>query len=206
MSFFSKRVPALKPMTTPLKAPEVNFRYLSDRRHFLKYLAGGAIAALTIGRLLPAQSLEASLEELCSAFPLNSRCKDYLPGVQATDEQGQAIAVDQLLGSAQPESRIAVKGLADPPLAYLVLTTGPRIAEYAIGTTCTHLGCTVAWKAEQKQFVCPCHGSQYDAQGRVVHGPARRNLGLLTVVVKQNQVRLIGRVPAIDPRLQETPK
>lgn len=185
---------------TPLKAPQASFSPLSDRRHFLKYLAGGTIAALTLGRLLPAQSLEASLEELCAASPLNSRCQDYLPGVAATNEKGQPLAVDRLLASVQPGARLAVKGLADPALAYLVVTEGPHIAEYAINTTCTHLGCTVGWQTEQNRFVCPCHGSQYDNQGRVVQGPARRNLGLLTVVVKQNQVRLVARPPAIDPR------
>ena len=189
-------------MTNSLKTPTVSLSRLKDRRHFLKYLAGGTIASLVLGRFLPAQSLEANLEELCSAFPFNSRCQDYLPGVAATDEKGHAIAVDQALANVQPGSRVAVKGLADPALAYLVITDGPHIAEYAISTTCTHLGCTVAWKSEQSRFVCPCHGSQYDNQGRVVHGPARRNLGLLTVVVKQNQVRLVGRAPAIDPRVK----
>lgn len=192
-------------MSSPTNVSDY-LNHLNGRRHFLRYLAGGAIAALSVGYLLPAQSVEASLEELCSAFPSNSRCKDYLPGVLATDKKGQAVAVDQLLASIQPGNRIAVKGLADPRLAYLVITDGPHIAEYAISATCTHFGCTVAWKSEQKRFVCPCHGSQFDDQGRVVHGPARRNLGLLTTVVKQNQVRLIGRPPAIDPRLQETPK
>jgi cytochrome b6-f complex iron-sulfur subunit len=131
-------------MTNSLKTSIVLLRRSSDRRHFLKYLAGGTIASLMLGRFLPAQSLEASLEELCSAFPLNSRCQSYLPGVAATDEQGRAIAAAQTVASAQPGSRIAVKGLADPALACLVMTEGPRIAEYAISTTCTHLGCTVA--------------------------------------------------------------
>lgn len=192
-------------MTPPFPDPIPALNCLSDRRHFLKYLAGGTIASLVLGRFLPAQSLEPSLEELCSAFPYNSRCKDYLPGVAATDEQGKPLAVDRVLAAVKPGARLAAKGLADPALAYLVITDGPQIAEYAIGTTCTHLGCTVAWKADQNRFVCPCHGSQYDNQGRVVQGPARRDLGLLTVVVKQNQVRLVGRAPAVDPRLQKTP-
>ncbi len=36
--------------------------------------------------------------------------------------------------------------------------------------------------------------------GRVVHGRAKRSLPLLTVVVKQNQVRLVAHKPAVDPR------
>ncbi|WP_445631758.1 hypothetical protein [Nostoc sp. DSM 114167] len=42
--------------------------------------------------------------------------------------------------------------------------------------------------------------SQYDSQGRVVRGPAKRYLPLITVVVKQNQIRLVDGKPAVDPR------
>ncbi len=63
-----------------------------------------------------------------------------------------------------------------------------------------HLGCMVDWKSERNRFVCPCHGSEYDAMGRVEKGPAKRSLPLVTVVVKQNQIRLVDRQPGVDPR------
>ena len=50
---------------------------------------------------------------------------------------------------------------------------------YAISTTCTHLGCTVGITAQG--FACPCHGSRFDANGRVVGGPAPRALPWLEV-------------------------
>ena len=50
---------------------------------------------------------------------------------------------------------------------------------YAITSTCTHLGCTVARTNEG--FACPCHGSRFDSQGRVVGGPAPRPLPWLEV-------------------------
>jgi Rieske Fe-S protein len=37
---------------------------------------------------------------------------------------------------------------------------------------CSHLGCSVEFKAAAKQFQCPCHGSQFGVNGRVEHGPA----------------------------------
>src|SRR3569623_1338680 len=39
---------------------------------------------------------------------------------------------------------------------------------------CTHLGC-VPNKSEEG-WLCPCHGSAYDNSGRILHGPAPRNL------------------------------
>ena len=171
-----------------------------ERRQFLRYLIGSGIGTVMLG-FFPKVSdgLESSLEDLCGEFPYNSRCQDYLPGVRALDSKRNPIAADTLLSSAEP-GPVFVKGLPETDVAYLVIEQGPKIATYGIKPICTHLGCTVKWHAEQKHFICPCHGSQYDPQGRVVHGPAKRALPLVTVVVKQNQIRLVDRAPAIDPR------
>lgn len=173
---------------------------LLNRRHFLRNFMGGTIGAIAIGLLFPyrSRSVEPTLEDLCSASPLNSRCQNYLPGVPARDEQDKVIAADALIARAKAGDIVPVKGLSE--MTYLIITDPPAIASYGIQPICTHLGCTVNWKREQNRFVCPCHGSQYDSQGRVIHGPARRALPLRTVIVKQNQIRLVDRAPAIDPR------
>jgi cytochrome b6-f complex iron-sulfur subunit len=173
-----------------------------NRRYFLRYFVGSATGTLAVGLLFPNQNVraEATLEEICSASPLNSRCENYLPGQPAQDEQGNLIAEDALIAKATVGEPVPVQGLSDPEITYLIITDGPTIAPYAIKPRCTHLGCTVNWKPDQHRFVCPCHGSMYDEQGRVIHGPARRSLPLRTAIVKQNQIRLVERAPAIDPR------
>ncbi len=45
---------------------------------------------------------------------------------------------------------------------------------YAISSICTHLGCNV--KRGGPGFECPCHGSKFDPNGAVVHGPAPKPL------------------------------
>jgi len=47
---------------------------------------------------------------------------------------------------------------------------------HATSAVCTHLGAIVAWNDSEKSFDCPCHGSRFDAYGKVVNGPAVRNL------------------------------
>jgi cytochrome b6-f complex iron-sulfur subunit len=171
-----------------------------QRRQFLRYLLGGGTVVLGVMVPRSGQTSELTLEELCSEFPKNSRCQDYLPGVAALDGKSVPWALDQLLKVSKPGVPLVAKGLPKGELAYLVITEGPKIAEYGIRPVCTHRGCTVNWHAEQNRFVCPCHGSQFDPQGRVVQGPARKALPILTVVAKQNQVRLVDAVPALDPR------
>ena len=50
---------------------------------------------------------------------------------------------------------------------------------YAISIVCTHLGCIV--KPTADGFECPCHGSAFAADGRVVRGPAPQPLSWIKV-------------------------
>lgn len=50
---------------------------------------------------------------------------------------------------------------------------------HAISSVCTHLGCIVA--ITETGFQCPCHGSRYNANGKVIGGPAPRNLAWLEI-------------------------
>jgi glycine/D-amino acid oxidase-like deaminating enzyme/nitrite reductase/ring-hydroxylating ferredoxin subunit len=40
------------------------------------------------------------------------------------------------------------------------------------GAACTHMGCVVRWNALEQCWDCPCHGSQFAADGAALNGPA----------------------------------
>lgn len=86
--------------------------------------------------------------------------------------------------------------LADENLEYY--GAGDRVyavkadKKQAISMTCTHQGCTVK-KAENGEFHCPCHGAVFDKNGKVVRGPAERDLPRFDVVEKQeNRLQLVA--------------
>lgn len=55
---------------------------------------------------------------------------------------------------------------------FLRLDAGRR--PHAFSSRCTHRGCQV--EPEGLRLACPCHGSVFDLEGRVVEGPAERPL------------------------------
>ena len=64
---------------------------------------------------------------------------------------------------------------------------------------CTHLGCTVKYFGTDNQFHCPCHGSVFANDGKVIHGPAPRPLDWLEVTMSRDGQLLVDKNQVVAP-------
>lgn len=133
-----------------------------DRRTFLSWVGVGAIAS----------SLPVAIAACTSSSSAATATK------KATRTDGFTA-----VGSVKALSQtgfIQNKKFASGPL--LVVRDPANTAKLiAVNSTCTHKGCAVDWKASAKEFVCPCHGSKFKADGSVANGPAQKPLAKFTV-------------------------
>lgn len=57
-----------------------------------------------------------------------------------------------------------------------------------LSSICPHLGCPINWHTDPSQFICPCHGGIFAADGRQIGGPPPRPMDPLTFEVRAGRL------------------
>jgi cytochrome b6-f complex iron-sulfur subunit len=162
------------------------------RRKFMNLILGGSAAVTTLGAAYPF---------LAYFVPPSSGGAGG--GVAAKDALGKDIIASAFLANHQAGDRELAQGLKGDP-TYIVVTENKEIASYGLNAVCTHLGCVVPWNAAENKFICPCHGSQYNNEGKVVRGPAPLSLALAHTNVEDDVVQF-STWTETDFRTNESP-
>lgn len=102
----------------------------------------------------------------------------------ATPEGWQSVATSADLDK---DGKLLVNNSPVGPVL-LVGTSQAAANLIAVNPTCTHRGCTVEWKAEDKKFVCPCHQAEFGADGTVQKSPAVRPLSTYATKIEGNSI------------------
>ncbi len=55
---------------------------------------------------------------------------------------------------------------------------------------CTHEMCEIEWNGDDKNWQCPCHGSQYYPDGSVKEGPAEEPLSARVIIIDGGNVQI----------------
>ncbi|MDD2823213.1 MAG: FAD-dependent oxidoreductase [Candidatus Daviesbacteria bacterium] len=94
-------------------------------------------------------------EALYSPSRLKSDIRSNKNNMDSTKDKGQVI-----IKSGKP----------------IAVYTDEKGVKHSVSAVCTHMGCTVGWNDKDKTWDCPCHGSRYDKFGKVINGPAPKDL------------------------------
>ena len=92
------------------------------------------------------------------------------------------------VGQLKPDSALIFK-FGDKP-GILIMT--PEGQYRAFTAVCTHLGCTVRYRADIKEIWCPCHNGYYNLHGKNVAGPPPKPLTEFAVHVQGKDI-LVSR-------------
>jgi len=150
---------------------------IESRRSFLGVLL--ALGSFFVGTLLSVPLIRFAL------FPLLRRTTDLKNSpvgklddfTSLTEPVMRTIEIEQVDGWRKAISEKAVYVTKNSQGQLRVLTS-----------ICPHLGCTVPWNKEKHQFVCPCHGATFAADGTRVSGPSLRGMDTLETSVEDGQL------------------
>ena len=146
-----------------------------ERRSFLGKLAGlmmsaiGAVVAFAAGRYTLYPAFEEDIGT--SARWVDAGLLDEIPDGQPVK---RSVVISEVAGWGQFNTQRLV----------WIVRRGNQLQVFS--ATCPHLGCTV--NAAPNGFICPCHGSAWDAQGERVGGPTRRGLDTLEYQVREGVI------------------
>lgn len=138
-------------------------RQTPPRRRFIELLLGGGLLASAVSFLYPIVR--------------------YLIPPKAAD-----LGSDTAVAARKDELKrnsAKIFPFANKP-AILIRTASDEYV--ALSAVCTHLNCTVQYRADVRQIWCACHNGFYDLSGRNIAGPPPRPLQLFDVHVRGDEI------------------
>jgi len=151
---------------------------IGTRRTFFRWATGAAAALIGLGLAIPLIGYVIS--------PALKRREHSWVEVGSVDELpvGKPKPLDyvQTIQDGWMESRTQ-------KAVWAVKQTDGQVTVFS--PMCTHLGCGYRWEDADRKFKCPCHGSIYDAGGKVLGGPAPRPLDVLPSKIEDGKLFVI---------------
>ena len=150
---------------------------LQKRRSFLSALL--ALGSVFVGALLSVPLIRFAI------FPLIRRTTDLKNSPVGSMSEFSSLT-EPAMRTIQIEQIDGWRKTVSEKIVYI--TKDQRNQLSVLTSICPHLGCTVPWNKEKKQFICPCHGGTFSADGSRVSGPSQRGMDTLETSVQDGQL------------------
>lgn len=135
-----------------------------SRRRWLTFLLGTSLGATFVSFLYPVLR--------------------YLVPPETTEPSLSEVELDVKASDIAPNSGRIVPFSGKPVIVFRTAAGELR----ALTATCTHLACTVQYRASREDIWCACHNGVYDANGTNISGPPPRPLTRLDVAVRGEKI------------------
>jgi cytochrome b6-f complex iron-sulfur subunit len=137
------------------------------RRSFLTYFSIGWLTSCFPVVLAACAPNKANIATTATADASTTEDKGTVkPAVKSADGFTVVGSVAELEKAGYLQTK-AVAVSKDPANPQKLIAVNPK---------CTHQGCDVKWMAGEKKYDCPCHDSEFAADGKVLKGPASKPL------------------------------
>lgn len=140
-------------------------KYVFSKNEFLSTTAFGLLAVGILVLLIG--SVVVIINESVSKFKQPIVIDLTKPQYQVLDKVGGVLKIPNPIDSLNP----------------IIVNRVSESTVIALSSKCTYLNCEVSLP-ENNVIKCPCHGSTYDGNGKVTHGPAMQNLKAFKVQFK----------------------
>jgi menaquinol-cytochrome c reductase iron-sulfur subunit len=148
-----------------------------NRRSFFGALLG--VGSVFMGALLSVPLIRFAL------FPLIRRTTDLKSSPIGSVSEFSSLS-EPAMRTIQIEQIDGWRKTVSEKAVYITKNQQGQLA--VLTSICPHLGCTVPWNKEKKQFICPCHGGTFSADGSRVSGPSQRGMDALETSVQDGQL------------------
>ncbi|HWZ23815.1 MAG TPA: ubiquinol-cytochrome c reductase iron-sulfur subunit [Verrucomicrobiae bacterium] len=148
-----------------------------NRRSFLGALV--ALGSVFVGALLSVPLIRFAI------FPLIRRTTDLKSSPVGPPSEFNSLT-EPAMRTIQIEQIDGWRKTVSEKIVYI--TKDQRDQLSVLTSICPHLGCTVPWNKEKNQFICPCHGGTFSADGSRVSGPSQRGMDTLETSVQDGQL------------------
>ncbi|MGO4442684.1 Rieske (2Fe-2S) protein [Mycobacterium sp. 2YAF39] len=120
-------------------------------------------------------------------------CSNYGKKPEASGDTATTTKAPATTGGTAPQPANVITKTSDVPVGSGVIAGDVVVTQAAAGdfkgfsSKCTHAGCTLN-EVVDGTINCPCHGSKFNLDGSVAHGPATKPLESVAVAVEGDSI------------------
>jgi Rieske Fe-S protein len=142
-----------------------------SRRDFIKNVGSTALAVAIVSPVLGIKAHASSGKAPLPMAPISLDISkpDYI----ALSKVGAAIKIPNPHDKNRP----------------IIVSRTSETSVAAFSSKCTHFGCEVGLP-QANVVTCPCHGSKFDGTGKVIHGPAKKDLLAFSAVLEGSTITI----------------